>query len=143
VTFSWKNAGKPPAIDLKVGEEYLSSFSMRKLPGCDVLKKSPAVAYWVLQDGIFTDPLSDLPKSWMNPEIVTTSQSQVKSATLNVHGCVWYTDITTNTERATEFCFEGVFIQAIKPKAEPARVFFIPCLIFEPPNHIMSAVISH
>jgi hypothetical protein len=46
-------------------------------------------------------------------------------APLNIHGCVWYTDILTNTERTTEFFYMAVNGKYTFPVFDGVSLFYL------------------
>jgi hypothetical protein len=96
----WHNAGKTPAVAVFSTLEYSMSEFPHRLRTCSemekALKKRPLSTWqyqgFVAQDGRYEIGLSNVP-AWEG------------QAPINIHGCVWYTDILSNTERTTEFFY--------------------------------------
>jgi hypothetical protein len=96
----WRNAGKTPAVAVFSMVEYFLAGFPRRLRTCsemEIALKTQDRNTWqyqafVAQDGRYETGLSNTP-AWSGP------------APLNIHGCVWYTDVLSNTERTSEFFY--------------------------------------
>lgn len=108
----WHNAGKTPAVSVFSSAEYFIGPFPHHLRSCPELEKElrkKPVTEWqyrgfVPQDGPYETGLANTPK-WDGP------------APLNIHGCVWYTDIVSNKERTTEFFYMAVNDNLTFPKS--------------------------
>jgi hypothetical protein len=124
VVLNWINAGKTPAVKLHATAEYPSNLGSMTW-GCDHLKKTnwdnrmPFLLPGT--DKKFEFTLNELPAAW-------TQGDPHSSQILNIHGCIWYTDVLTSRERDTEFCY-----QAWKQGASTASIVALPCLVSHDP----------
>jgi hypothetical protein len=116
----WQNAGKTPAVALfSTAEYFVGEFPphLRSCPEIEkTLKKQPLETWqyqgFVAQDGRYETGLANTPK-WDGP------------ASLNIHGCVWYTDVLSNTERTTEFFYTAFHNKFGFPPSEGISVFYM------------------
>jgi hypothetical protein len=116
----WYNAGKTPAVGVFSTAEYFVAEFPRKLRSCLELekdiKRQPLgtwqYAAFVAQDGRYETGLQNTPP-WNGP------------APLNIHGCVWYTDILSNTERTTEFFYVAFYNRFGLPPSEGITLFYL------------------
>jgi hypothetical protein len=116
----WHNAGKTPAVAVFSTAEYFVGEFPRHLRSCPEMEralKEKSLDTWqyqgfVAQDGRYETGLANTP-TWNAP------------APLNVHGCVWYTDILSNTERTTEFFYVAFRNRFAFPPSEGVSVYYL------------------
>jgi hypothetical protein len=102
----WKNAGKSPAIHVRAKVEYTMDNPAANISrGCDHLVTQPGwsvTSALVLPDHPFDVTLLGIPDEWKAAPL--TSHRNF----LEAHGCVSYTDVVTNLNRTTEFCYTAM-----------------------------------
>lgn len=98
----WHNVGKTPALAVFSGKEYFIGELPRHLRTCAEIErevKRQPVSTWqyqafVAEGGRYEIGLDNTP-AWTG------------AAPLNIHGCIWYTDILSKMQRSTEFFYEA------------------------------------
>jgi hypothetical protein len=126
---AWTNAGKAPAFNVRMTAEYSTRqpVPLFKL-GCDRLIRNLDTEWYVRGDLVlpgesFDGAFDKVPPDWVNTVAVPPSLP-----TLGVHGCIWYTDVLTNQQRSTEFCFT-----VMKPDGPHSGWGPVPCSELPPP----------
>jgi hypothetical protein len=115
----WHNAGKTPAVAVfSTAEYFVAEFPLRLRTCAEIeraLKALPLNTWqyqgFVAQDARYETGLANTPP-WNGP------------APLDIHGCVWYTDILSNTERTTEFFYTAFYNKFAFPASEGISVFY-------------------
>lgn len=117
----WHNAGKSPAVGVFSTAEYFVGEFSKRLRSCRemeiALQKKP-IGYWQYQEfvpqdgGRYETALAGTP-DWKGP------------APLNIHGCVWYRDVFSNTERTTEFFYVALQNKFMVPASEGVSLFYV------------------
>jgi hypothetical protein len=119
-TLEWHNAGKTPAVDVFSTTEYFIGKFPYRLGTCAEmerkLKKRP-LSTWQYQGfipagGRYETGLSNTP-AWVGQDPIL------------IHGCVWYTDIVTNTERSTEFFLTAFQMRFAYPRSQGVSLFYL------------------
>jgi hypothetical protein len=119
----WHNAGKTPAVEVFSAPEYFSGEFPHRLETCaemEVALKKKSISEWQYQafvpaGGRYETGLSHTP-AW------------VGQAPILIHGCVWYTDVLTNTQRSTEFfltAFQNKFAAWPQPPPKGISLFYL------------------
>jgi hypothetical protein len=116
----WHNAGKTPAVSVFSTTEYFIAEFPHRLRTCAEmerkLRKQPLSTWqfqgFVAQDGRYETGLANTP-TW------------VGQAPINIHGCVWYTDILSNTQRTTEFFYTAFQNRFAFPASEGVSIFYL------------------
>jgi hypothetical protein len=118
------NEGKTPAIQIQGTEEYDVNSAREFGEGCESITTQWSETEAIkLPNEVFGLAASHIP-----------SERGEKKRLLRIHGCVWYTDVITSTERSTEFCYMvtymtnqfAVVIQCLPDPSNPRK----PVLVF-------------
>jgi len=126
VNLHWLNAGKSPAVNVYGTAEYevgrLPVRTVKFSEGCKDLKQRLKGGMWeiktslVLPGSPFDFTLGNTPAEWGS-----TQAAQI--VVLVAHGCIWYTDVLSNRERTTEFCYEANKV----PLGSTPQIAVYPC----------------
>jgi hypothetical protein len=113
INLHWLNAGKSPAVNIYATAEYeIGSPTVRTFKlseGCAYLKRrlnGLKNTQWEKKMSLlvpgdrFDLELANTPTEW-------TAAPTTGNNALVAHGCIWYTDVLSNRERTTEFCYEA------------------------------------
>ena len=115
----WHNAGKTPAISVFGWKEYFTGNFPRQMRTCSEMASlvrkqafgSKQYQSFVAEGGRYTVGLDHAP-GWSGQQ------------PLNIHGCIWYTDISSNTEKSSEFFYLAFQNKNSFPRSEGISVFF-------------------
>ncbi|HUZ93550.1 MAG TPA: hypothetical protein VMU57_01405 [Edaphobacter sp.] len=116
----WHNGGNVPAVAVFSATEYFVPVFPHQLHTCTEmeieLKKKP-ISTWqykgfVAQDERYEIALDNTPP-WSG------------QAPIDIHGCVWYTDILSNTERTTEFFYTAIQNKFMFPESDGVSLFYL------------------
>jgi hypothetical protein len=116
----WHNAGKTPAIAVFNAREYFSGEFPRHVHSCVELEqklKKQSVDTWqyqpfVSENGRYEIGNDHVP-AWVGQQPIL------------IHGCIWYTDILSNTEKSTEFFLTAIQGKYTYPQFEGVTLFYL------------------
>jgi hypothetical protein len=116
----WHNAGKTPAIAVFSTTEYFIGEFPHQLRTCvemeRKLKKQPMDIWqyegFIAESGRYETGLAHIP-AWVGQQPIS------------IHGCVWYTDIVSNTEKSTEFFLQAFQNKFAFPSSEGVSLFYL------------------
>jgi hypothetical protein len=122
----WHNAGKTPAISVFSWKEYFTGGFPHQMRTCamvaSVVKKQPTdlrqYQPFVSEGGRYTIGLDRAPSSFGQQPI-------------SIHGCIWYTDISSNTEKSSEFFYLAFQNENARPSSEGISVFFARPFVYK------------
>lgn len=122
-TLEWHNVGKSPAVAVFSVPEYFIGEFPRQLKTCAELRqelnKHP-LSTWQYQGFV---PAGGRYETGLSNTLGTPTW--IGQQPISIHGCVWYTDVLTNTERTTEFflvAFQLRLVAFPKPIAGEHRI---------------------
>jgi vacuolar-type H+-ATPase subunit H len=126
VNLDWHNAGKTPAISVFSWKEYFTGEFPHQLRTCAMVvnaikKQSPdrqQYQSFVPEGGKYTVGLDHAP-AWFFQQPIS------------IHGCIWYTDIVSNTEKSSEFFYLAFQNKDALPRSEGIGVFFARPFIYK------------
>lgn len=115
----WHNAGKTPAIAVSSWKEYFLGTMPQHLRSCgDIerdVKRQPSDSRqyqaFVAEGGKYEVGLDHAP-AWRGQQPI------------DIHGCIWYTDVSSNTEKSSEFFYTAIQNKLAFPSSEGISVFF-------------------
>lgn len=115
----WHNAGKTPAIGVFSWKEYFSGKFPGRMNTCteseSVAEKQPLDSRqyqaFVSEGGRYEIGLDHAP-DWVGQQPIF------------IHGCIWYTDISSNTEKSSEFFYVAFQNKYGFPSSEGISIFF-------------------
>ena len=113
----WHNAGKTPAIAVFSWKEYFSGEFPKRMNTCveaeNTVNKQPTDARqyqaFIAQGERYEIGLDHAPP-WVGQQPIF------------IHGCIWYTDISSNTEKSSEFFYMASNGKPIWPPNAPGGV---------------------
>ena len=117
---TWRNIGKTPATNVFFWREYFQgAIFPSRLPTCNemesTVKKKPLnereFQAFVAEGGTYIFGFIN-PPPWPGPQ----------QPFISIHGCVWYTDIASNTEKSVEFFY---LASQMKYSSTPSDTIFI------------------
>ena len=121
VNLEWHNAGKTPAISVFSWKEYFTGEFPKRMKTCSENESSikqqtndsGQYQAFVAQGERYQIGLDHAP-AWVGQQPIF------------IHGCIWYTDISSNTEKSSEFFYVVFNGKAIWPPNSPVgiSVFF-------------------
>lgn len=116
----WHNAGKSPAVSVFSIHEFFIQYFPNEVRSCRQLKKTVKhPPYGSLQSQAFVGEGGRY-------EIGLDGAPPWPGAVpLNIHGCIWYTDVFSNTERYTEFFYVAYSGSSLIPKSEGVTLFYL------------------
>ena len=125
----WHNAGKTPAIGVFSWKEYFSGEFPKRMNTCaeaeNTVSKQPTDSRqyqaFIAQGERYEIGLDHAPPwAWNNQPIF-------------IHGCIWYTDISSNTEKSSEFFYVAFNGKPFWPPNAPGGVslFFDRAFIYK------------
>lgn len=116
--FEFRNIGNTPATDIFVWREYFQDGVFpSQMPTCDEVeggvKKTPTYTRqfkaFVAEGDKYEFSLSGVPE-WKGTDPIS------------IHGCIWYTDIASNSEKSVEFFYIAI---QMKYSTSPSDTVFI------------------
>jgi hypothetical protein len=115
----WHNAGKTPAISVFSWKEYFPGEFPKRMNSCaeaeSAVKKQPldSLQYqgFIAEGGRYEIGLDHAP-AWVGQQPIF------------IHGCIWYTDISSNTEKSSEFFYVAFQNKFGLPNSEGVSLFF-------------------
>jgi hypothetical protein len=115
----WHNAGKTPAISVFSWKEYFVPVLPRQMRTCTAVvgsvRKQPSnlrqYQAFVPEGGKYEIGLDNTP-AWNGQQPIS------------IHGCIWYTDVSSNTEKSVEFFYGAFQNKNAFPASEGVSLFF-------------------
>jgi hypothetical protein len=116
----WHNAGKTPAIAVFSSREYFTGDFPHHLRPCVELErklKQQPVDTWQYQPFVSENGRYEIGNDHV--------PAWVGQQPISIHGCVWYTDILSNSEKSTEFFLQAFQKKYAYPQSEGVSLFYL------------------
>jgi hypothetical protein len=115
----WHNAGKTPAISVFSWKEYFPGGFPARMNSCpevsNAVKKQPSDSLqyqaFIAEGGRYEVGLDHAPV-WVGQQPIF------------IHGCIWYTDVSSNTEKSSEFFYVAFQNKYSFPISDGISLFF-------------------